>query len=99
MVASTELEKRLKKQMQMTMMASTELQKNKGTNADDHDSEHAHPRLQRRQSEIQRGFHLSTTVTVRKWFLLVLMTVALKSLLYWKNLPKSLQLQEPFLLA
>ena len=59
----------LKKQMQMTMAASTELQKNKGTNADDHDSEHAHPRLQRRQSEIQRGFHLSTTVTVRKWFL------------------------------
>jgi len=31
---------------------------------DDHESEHTHPRLQRRQSEIQRGFHLSTTVTV-----------------------------------
>ena len=84
--------------MQMTMMASTELQKNKGTNADDHDSEHAHPRLQRRQSEIQRGFHLSTTVTVRKCFLL-LMTVALTSILYWMNLPKSLQLQEPSLIA
>ena len=41
----------------------------KQINSDDHDSEHAHPRLQRRQSEIQRGFHLSTTVTVRKWFL------------------------------
>ena len=36
---------------------------------DDHESEHTHPRLQRRQSEIQkRGFHLSTTVTVRTQF-------------------------------
>ena len=38
--------------------------------ADDHESEHTHPRLQRRQSEIQRGFHLSTTVTVRTHLLL-----------------------------
>ena len=39
--------------------------------ADDHESEHTHPRLQRRQSEIQRGFHLSTTVTVRTHLILL----------------------------